>query len=135
MTNILREEWGCDGLNITDNVLTHYVNGVDGILAGVSTFDAMLPYITQQLPKYKNDPVVVNAMREASHHNLYAIANSVGMNGVGPDTTITVIEPHVVTAARVFAIVFPVAFVACLAMWIVRRRRFRKEWLAEHPAN
>ena len=31
VTGILREEWGCDGLIITDNVLTTYVNGVDGV--------------------------------------------------------------------------------------------------------
>lgn len=128
MTNILRQEWGCDGLNITDNVLTTYVNGVDGILSGVSTFDAMLPYVTQQLPKYKNDPVIVNAMREACHYNLYAIANSCGMNGVGADTTIQVTEPHVVTIARVLAIVFPLVFVGSLVMWIIRRRRFKKSW-------
>ena len=83
VTGILREEWGCDGLIITDNVLTTYVNGVDGVFADVSTFDAMLPYVTKQLPDYKNDAVIVNAMREACHRNLYAIANSSGMNGIG----------------------------------------------------
>ena len=30
----------------------------------------------------KKDAVVVNAMREACHHNLYSIANSAGMNGM-----------------------------------------------------
>ncbi|MFQ7528430.1 MAG: hypothetical protein ACLRMN_13290 [Mediterraneibacter gnavus] len=74
--NPQREEWGCDGLIITDNVLTTYVNGVDGVLSGVSTFDAMMPYVTKLLPKYEKDPVIVNAMREACHRNLYAIANS-----------------------------------------------------------
>ena len=70
MTGILRNEWGSQGLTITDNVLTKYVNGVDGLMAGgISTFDAMLPYVTNQLPEYENDPVVVSAMREACHHN------------------------------------------------------------------
>ena len=73
---------------ITDNVLTQYVNGPDGVLAGVSIYDAMMSFVTDTLPKYKNDPVIVTAMREACHHNLYAIANSCGMNGVGADTTI-----------------------------------------------
>ena len=58
VTGILRGEWGSLGKSITDNVLTTYVNGVDGILAGTSYFDAMLPYVTKQLPDYKNDPVI-----------------------------------------------------------------------------
>ena len=62
MNNILREEWGKKGLIITDNVLTTYVNGADGVMAGgVSTFDAMLPHVTNQLPKYKKDPVMVTS--------------------------------------------------------------------------
>ena len=83
MTGIMREEWGNNGFSTTDNVLTTYVNGVVGVLAGVTTFDAMLPYVINQLPQYENDAVIVNAMREACHHNLYALANSSGMNGIG----------------------------------------------------
>ena len=68
VTGILRNEWGCDGMVITDNVLTQYVNGPDGVLAGVSIYDAMMSFVTDTLPKYKNDPVIVTAMREACHH-------------------------------------------------------------------
>ncbi len=50
---------------ITDNVLNVYVNGPDGVLAGVSIYDAMMPYVTDKLPEYKNDGVIVSAMREA----------------------------------------------------------------------
>ena len=75
VTGILRNEWGCEGMVITDNVLTQYVNGPDGVLAGVSIYDAMMSFVTDTLPQYKNDPVIVTAMREACHHNLYAIAN------------------------------------------------------------
>jgi len=93
MTNILRGEWGSNGMSITDNVLTSYVNGVDGVIAGTSTFDAMLPFVTMQLPRYRDDPVVVTALREAMHRNLYALANSAAMNGVGPGTTIRLTSP------------------------------------------
>ncbi len=126
MTGILRGEWGCDGMVITDNVLVNYVNGVDGVLAGVSIYDAMLPYVTDQLPDYEDDAVVVTAMREAVHHDLYAIANSVGMNGVGEDTTVTVTMPTVIymaliitCAAAFFALVF-------IALWIRGVMKFRK---------
>ena len=127
VTGILKEEWGCNGMQITDNVLTQYVNGVDGVMGGTTTFDSMMAfYITDQLPLYKDDPVVVNAMREACHQNLYAIAHSCGMNGVGPNTTIKVIEPLVLTAVRIGAIVFTALFAVSLAMWIKTRLAFKK---------
>ncbi len=123
---ILREEWGCDGMNITDNVLTTFVNGPDGILAGTSIYDAMMPYVTQGLPKYKDDPVIVSAMREACRHNLYAIANSCGMNGVGADTTIKLTQPGAVTLAAAVNCVAVVLLAACAAMWIRGAGRLRK---------
>lgn len=126
VTGILREEWGQDGMNITDNVLTTYVNGVDGILAGVSIYDAMMPYVTNLLPKYKNDPVIVAAMRESCHRNLYAIANSAGMNGVGADTTIKMTQPKIITIVKVLAVIFSILFVVSLVLWILKKRNFKK---------
>lgn len=126
VTGILKEEWGQDGMNITDNVLTTYVNGVDGILAGVSIYDAMMPYVTNLLPKYKNDPVIVAAMRESCHRNLYAIANSAGMNGVGADTTIKMTQPKIITIVKVLAVIFSILFVVSLVLWILKKRNFKK---------
>ncbi len=127
MTGIMREEWGKVGLNITDNVLTTYVNGVDGVMAGgVTTYDAMLWYVTSQLPEYENDPVIVTAMREACHHNLYSIANSNGMNGMGPDTTIEITELKIITICKVVAIVFGVLLAVGVVMWVFGKRKFKK---------
>lgn len=124
---ILNGEWGCNGLQITDNVLTSYVNGVDGVMGGTTTYDSMLAfYITRQLPNYENDPVVVSAMREACHHNLYAIAHSCGMNGVGPDTTIKRIEPGIITNVRIAMILFIALFIVSVVLWIVKSRKFKK---------
>lgn len=126
MTGILREEWGCRGKNITDNVLTPYVNGVDGILAGVSIYDAMLPYVTKQLPAYRDDPVVVAAMRRASHHNLYATVNSCGMNGVGADTSVIPVQPTVLTVLIILTCASAALLLVCLVVWIVRGLKFRR---------
>ena len=136
VTGIMKNEWGCNGMQITDNVLTQYVNGVDGVMAGTTTFDSMMAfYITDQLPLYKDDPVVVSAMREACHQNLYAIASSCGMNGVGPNTTVKVTEPLILTAARTGAIVFTALFALSLAMWIKTRLAFKKtETYAQYQA-
>ena len=111
---------------ITDNVLTQYVNGPDGVLAGVSIYDAMMSFVTDTLPKYKNDAVIVNAMREACHHNLYAIANSCGMNGVGADTTIKVTRPTVVTMSIIIACASTFFCLLGIVMWIIGGIKFRK---------
>ncbi len=119
MTGILRGEWDNQTMSITDNVLVQYCNGVDAVMAGgVSTFDAMLWYITAQLPNYENDPVVVSAMRNAMHHNLYALANSSGMNGIGENTVIKAIKPATVAAVETAAWVCGIIAVACIALWI-----------------
>ena len=127
MNNILRGEWGKKGLIITDNVLTTYVNGVDGVLAGgVSTFDAMLPYVTRQLPKYKNDPVVVAAMKEACHHSLYSIANSAGMNGIGPGTVIKKRNIAIVTGLWAACIAAWLLLAVSAVLWIIRKQKFKQ---------
>lgn len=126
VTGIMRGEWGSDGMSITDNVLTTYVNGVDGILAGTSIYDAMLPYVVNLLPKYEDDPVVVTAMREACHHNLYAIANSCGMNGVGADTIIQLTRPVIITQVMIIACAFSFLFCVSLIMLIIKKRKFKK---------
>ncbi len=126
---IMNEEWQCNGLQITDNVLSPMVNGIDGVMGGTTTYDSMLAFMITGnggLAGYENDPVAVNAMREACHHNLYAIANSCGMNGVGPDTSIKVIEPKICTVARTGAIIFSVLFVVSLVFWILKVRKFKQ---------
>lgn len=124
MTGIMRGEWGSKGMSITDNVLTTYVTGADGILAGVTTYDAMMPYIVNELPKYENDPVIVSAMRQACHHNLYALANSSGMNGIGENTTIHAHQTGLVIACWVIAPVCAAASVFFAIMW----HRGKKMW-------
>lgn len=126
VTGIMRGEWGSIGKSITDNVLTTYVNGVDGVLAGTTYFDAMMPYVTRLLPQYENDPVVVSAMREACHHNLYALVNSCGMNGVGANTTIKVIQPTVITIVMILACGFSFLFCLSLVLFIVMKIKFKK---------
>ena len=127
MTGIMRGEWNNNGMSITDNVLVNYCNGVDGVMAGgVTTYDAMLWYVTQQLPQYENDPVIVNGMREACHHNLYAMANSSGMNGLGADTVVKAKAPAIVTAVKTLAVVTGVLFVGMTVLWILGVRKWKK---------
>ena len=126
MTNILRQEWGNNGMSITDNVITPMVTGADGVLAGTTTYDAMLNNINAELPGYENDAVIVNAMREACHHNLYALANSSAMNGIGPNTTIKAITLPLVSSARIIMVVLWVLFVGAVVLWILGKSKWKK---------
>ena len=126
MTNIMRLEWGNNGMSITDNVITPMVTGADGVLAGVTTYDAMLWYIVSELPKYENDAVIVSAMREACHHNLYALANSSAMNGIGPNTTIKVHELFLVPTLLIAAVAAWVLFIVMLFPWTKGKKAWKK---------
>ncbi|MBR2311192.1 MAG: glycoside hydrolase family 3 C-terminal domain-containing protein [Oscillospiraceae bacterium] len=126
MTNIMRKEWGNNGMSITDNVITPMVTGADGVLAGVTTYDAMLPNINNELPGYENDAVIVNAMREACHHNLYALANSSAMNGIGPDTVIKAQTLPIVSTAWTIMIILWVLHVAAVVMWVLGKNKWKK---------
>ena len=126
MTNILRKDWGNNGMSITDNVITPMVTGVDGVLAGTTTYDAMLPNIVNELPDYENDPVIVSAMREACHHNLYALANSSAMNGIGPNT---VVKAHTIALRWITPLVAAVLwllFAGALILWIRGKRNWKR---------
>ena len=106
MTGILRNEWGNNSMHITDNILVSYCNGADAVLAGgVTCFDAMLPYAVNALKAEKDDPVIVNAMVEAMHHNLYTIINSAAMNGVGPNTTVVAIQPGIIDTITLITVI------------------------------
>lgn len=97
MTGILRGEWGNNSMHITDNMITENCNAIDAIMAGgVTCFDAMMSYATNDIEAAKDDPVFVNAMREAMHHNLYTIINSAAMNGVGAETTVIATTPAII---------------------------------------
>ena len=125
---ILNEEWQCNGLQITDNVLSTMVNGIDGVLGGTTTYDSMLSFMVTNngLAKYTKDPIIVSAMREACHHNLYAIANSQAMNGIGPNTTIAETEPIVQTMCKILSCGFWFLFVLSVVLWVIKVCKFKK---------
>lgn len=70
--------------------------------------------------------MIVTAMREACHHNLYALVNSCGINGLGNNTTIKVIKPTVITICMILACGFTFLFFLSIILWIVKKRKFNK---------
>ncbi len=136
MTNIMRLEWGNKGMSITDNILVTYTNAVDAIIAGgVTCFDAMLWYATSALEEAKDDPIAVNAMVNAMHHNLYALANSSGMNGVGENTIVEKTELAVTSACRIASYVFGAGALISIFFWIRGNGKIKEEKRAYKAAK
>ena len=125
ITGILREEWGCRGMVLSDNCRNH-MDAISGVAAGSSAYDDMMGGKEGDLHAYKDDPNAVALMREACHRNLYTIANSLGMNGVGPDTSVKARDPGFAVAIRVLRVLLPVLFLVCLALYIWGKVRFSK---------
>ena len=126
MSGILRGEWGNKAMYITDNILTEYCDASAAIVAGgVTCFDAMMSYALDDLKATvggaEKDPIVVNALVEAMHHNLYTIINSAAMNGVGPNTTVTACNPWIVDVLTVATVVMGILGLGGV---IIFRKRF-----------
>ena len=136
MTNIMRKEWGNTGMSITDNILVTYTDAVDAVIAGgVTCFDAMLWYATDSLSKAQENPVAVNAMVEAMHHNLYALINSAGMNGVGPNTTVKTTKLVATVVCEVGTWIFGALLIISIIPWIRGNLNIKEEKKAMKEAK
>ncbi len=124
ITNVLRGEWGVDGLCITDNAIYSVVNVGDAVMAGTSILDAMFTF-EDTFDKYENDPVIVTAMKEAMHHNMYTVVNSAAMNGITAETEIISREPVLFTVVWYLSLILTAIFVVILVIRIVCGCRFR----------
>lgn len=129
INGILRTEWGCNGVVISDNsgMSNKWMDGADGVLAGTDCFDSMTQIEWKQLQNYYDDPVVVSAMRDCVHRIAYSVLNSLGMNGIGPDTHVSYTYPAYVMVDFACFAVSVAGFVACLVLTIVRSRRFHRD--------
>ena len=74
-------------------------------------------YAQKELAAYENDPVIVSAMRQACHYNLYALANSAAMNGIGENTVVKPQLLYVVTLLRVLMGLCSAAAVVFGILW------------------
>lgn len=89
MVNILRDEWGFTGYNVTDfTSVSPHAAPKESVLAGTSAFCGF----GNQGVKYwdaatlSKDRDMLLAIKQNMHHSLWAIANSNAMNGVNSST-------------------------------------------------
>ena len=122
---IMRGEWGSKGIAISDNCRNH-MDAISGVMAGSTAYDDMMNGKEPDLAEYENDPVAISYMREACHYNLYVIANSMAMNGVGADTTVKAVTPDIVKNANLIRTILIVLVIVFFGMYIWKKIQFKK---------
>lgn len=125
ITGILREEWGCNAWLMTDQVRTTMITAPDSLAAGLTAFDASFPAMLK-FNKYKDDVLMLNLMRDACHRNLYSLANSSAMNGIGKNTTVETLELPIVILTRRISIGLAAFTVVFFVKWHKGRKNGKK---------
>jgi beta-glucosidase len=101
ITGILRNEWGFNGLVMTDNANTGvFMDGYQMTESGADVKLTTLP-ASARYDFDKNDPATYYYARQAMHHLLYTVANSKSMNGAMPGS-------HIKDGARLTTIIMRV---------------------------
>jgi len=124
LTGILQDEWGSKGAVVSESADAV----VEGLLAGTTVFAATGEELAAALSDYANDPVVVSAMREACHRNLYMVVNSAQMNGFGETTTVQM-KGQQATKIDPLYILIPAVFWMLAAVMLLLWQRGKKRWV------
>lgn len=120
MTEILRNEWGYDGLVISDWVTGgSAMSAVDGVMAGTDTFDGN--WKADKFAPYKTNAAVAQAIRLATKRVIYNVVRTNAMNGTSVSTKVIEVTPWWETALITISIVLGVLFVIALAGLVTTR--------------
>ena len=114
LTELLREEWGFEGMVITDYNLKDYMNTDNMIRAGGD-----INLSGGKEPMSTTTETDVTAIRRAAKNILYTVVNSCAMNGYGEGIVWGYSTPwwvHALTAIDAFVILLT------LGSWVLRRR-------------
>ncbi|MEV7971758.1 glycoside hydrolase family 3 C-terminal domain-containing protein [Cellulomonas sp. NPDC089187] len=90
MTTVLREEWGFQGIAITDFNLYDYMYPDQAVMAGT---DLMLTFQPMKSFADTSSPQAVHNIRNSAHNILFAVANSNAMNGVATGAELSYTPP------------------------------------------
>ena len=128
LTGILRGEWDMPGFILTDfSNNNNYMDVLNGLMAGGDGWDCNdSAKWTAKLTQYKDDPNVVSAMREATKHILYTVANSNAMNGVSANIQIVEVITWWQIAIIAADVLFGILAVTSVFMLVRTRRKTKK---------
>lgn len=129
MTNILRDEWGYDGLTISDwDHDGSAMSKIDGVLAGTDTFDGNKT--AAELVKYQDNAAVAQAMRTAARRIIFNVIHTNAMNGMTSKTKVIPVTPWWQTGLVMIQVSFGVitgAFGGLLVYSIIKNQLPKKK--------
>ncbi len=133
LTNICREEWGWNGILVTDSSGSENdrIPTVDSLISGTGMFClARRSKVIKEAVLTNDDPYMYNILKETNHRFYYWYANSTLVNGLGENTvvsnTIAWWQPTVIIIDCVLG-----AAALGAAAWFVYDGYFKKEKVAE----
>ncbi|MCF0228258.1 MAG: glycoside hydrolase family 3 protein [Parasporobacterium sp.] len=128
LTGVLREEWGFEGMVITDfnTDNTTYMN-VDQMIRAGGDLDLAQdkePSLVSKKGEDRLTPTQATLIRQAVHNILYVIANSNAMNGYGSDVSVS----YGLAPWQQVNIYIDIVILLLLALWgFIVIRKSRKE--------
>ncbi len=135
ITNVLREEFGMDGMAITDcTIMATPCDYRLGVLAGQNIWDGMSMGMAT-LDGLDNDAVMVTAVREAAKWISYTISGSLAMNGINSNTRIVSVLPWWSKLIWGLGAAFAVLTVAAAVLTVLSFRKSAKDKNADGKAK
>ena len=125
LTDVLRHEWGFDGIVITDySSNSNFTVQTAGLRGGADLWDG---FRASDISDKQNDPYIANLLRQAIHRILFVQVNSSAMNGISstarvvPITTWWQIAEYAATAA------FALLTILFAVLWINSSKKAKKK--------
>lgn len=117
LTEVLRNEWGYMGFVNSDCPDGPYMSFVDGIQAGNDTWDNS--HDGSVYDPWKDDPTIMQHLREASKRIIYVTLHSNAMNGISTSTRVRPVRTWWQNAILAIQITLTSITVVCAAMLVL----------------
>ena len=125
LTDVLRHEWGFDGIVITDySSNSNFTVQTAGLRGGADLWDG---FRASDISDKQNDPYIAQLLRQAIHRILYVQVNSSAMNGISSTARVVPITTWWQIAEYAATAVFALLTILSAVLWINSSKKAKKK--------